>query len=87
MVVVYILVSVNLPGKLLSHWSPTCITPYNAEILLYKPWGPKGHFLFEMIIKILVNAFDPFEYICYGSVAIINMFTLTARGSGLDVKI
>ena len=87
MVVVYILVSVNLPEKLLSHWSPTCIIPYNAEILLYKPWGPKGYFLFEIIINILVNAFDPFEYLCYESAAIINMFTLTVRGSTSDVKI
>ena len=27
---------------------------------------------------------DSFEYLCYGSTTIINMFTLTARGSILD---
>ena len=25
--------------------------PYNAEMYLCKPWGPKGHFEFEIIIN------------------------------------
>ena len=30
---------------------------------------------------------DSFEYLCYGSTAVRNMFTLTARGSTLVVRI
>ena len=30
---------------------------------------------------------DSFEYLCYGSAAIINIFTLTVRGSTLVVII
>ena len=30
---------------------------------------------------------DTFEYLCYGCVAIIDMFTLTVRGSTLDFRI
>ena len=27
---------------------------YNAEIVLYKSWRPKGYFQFEIIINVLV---------------------------------
>ena len=30
---------------------------------------------------------DPFEYLCYGSMAIINIFTLTLRGLTLTTKV
>ena len=29
---------------------------------------------------------DSFEYLCYGSTGVINIFTLTVRGSTLDVR-
>ena len=28
-----------------------------------------------------------FEYLCYGSTAILNIFTITVRGSALDFRI
>ena len=45
----------------------------NADILLYKPWRPKGFFQFEIIINVLVYSVR-FIWIllCYGSTAIIN---------------
>ena len=30
---------------------------YNTQICLYKPWGPKFFFKFEIIINILVSSF------------------------------
>ena len=30
---------------------------------------------------------DSLEYLCYGSTAIINIFTLTVRGTTLEVRI
>ena len=41
---------------------------------------------FETTIKWLALSAS-FEYICYGYTAIINLFTLTVRGSTLDVRI
>ena len=41
-----------------------------------------GFFQFEIIITVF-----SFEYLCHGSPAIINIFTLTSRGSTLVVKI
>ena len=31
--------------------------PYNAELILYKSWRPKGLFQFEIIINVLVSSF------------------------------
>ena len=47
----------------------------------------KGFFQREIIINGLVSSSELFEYmyLCYGSATIKNMFTLTARGSTLDV--
>ena len=42
--------------------------PYNAEILLHKK---VCIFLFESIINVLFSSFRSFEYLCYGSTAII----------------
>ena len=39
----------------------------------------KGFFQFEIILALS----DSFEYICYGSMAIINVFTLAVRGPNL----
>ena len=50
---------------------------------MYKPLITKGYFQFEIIINCLVS----YEYLCYESTAIINIFTLTMRGSILDVGI
>ena len=36
-------------------------------------------FYFEIIINALVSAFDSFEYFCYGSTTIVNIFTLAVR--------
>ena len=54
---------------------------------LYKPWKPKGFIQFEIIINVLVIQSDSFEYLCYGSTIIINIFTFTVRGSTLVVRI
>ena len=44
-------------------------------------------FQFKIIKNILVSSFRiSFEYICYGSTDNINIFTLTVRGSTLDVR-
>ena len=43
----------------------------------------KGFFQFEIIITVLVTFSDSFEYLCYGSTNIINMFTLTVQRSTL----
>ena len=32
-------------------------TPYNAELILYKSWRPKGYFQFDIIIDVLVSSF------------------------------
>ena len=37
--------------------APINIKPYNAEILLYKPWRPKGLLQFEIIIDVSVSSF------------------------------
>ena len=49
--------------------------------------GHQSFFLFEIIINVLVSFFDSFEYLCYGVTAIINIFTLTVRGSTLEGRI
>ena len=55
------------------------------EIFLHKPWRPKGFVEFEIIINVLVSSFPCILiYICYGSTTIINISTLTVRGSTLD---
>ena len=36
---------------------PRAVSPYNAEICLYKPWRPKDFVQFEIIIHILVSYF------------------------------
>ena len=47
-----------------------------------------GFFQFEIIINVLVRALcGLFEYLCYRSTVILNSFTLTVRGSILDVRI
>ena len=40
----------------------------------------KGFFQFEIIINVLVNSADSFEYLCYVITAIRNIFTLTLQG-------
>ena len=45
----------------------------------------KGFFQFKININVLVSFFDSFEYLCYGSKTIINIFTLTVWGSTLDL--
>ena len=61
--------------------------PYNAEILLYIPWRPKGFFQFEIIINVLVGSYY-FIWIAvlwvYGH---YNFLILSARGSTSDVRI
>ena len=49
----------------------------------------KCAFQFEIIINVFIRSFfeSSFEYLCYLSTAIINIFTLTARGSTLDARI
>ena len=39
-----------------------------------------GFFQFDIIINVLSALSDSFEYICYGSTAITNIFYSTARG-------
>ena len=54
---------------------------YNTEFILYKSWKPKGLFQFKMIINVLdIAPFNSFEYLCYGSTAIITSFTLYSVG-------
>ena len=49
----------------------------------------KGFFQFEIIIYVLILLYlsDSFKYLCYGSTAIINIFTLTVQGSTLVIRI
>ena len=35
-----------------------CVNPYNAELILYKLWKPKGLFEFEIIINASVSSFQ-----------------------------
>ena len=46
----------------------------------------EGFFQFEIIINALVVSAS-YEYLCYGSTIIINIFTLTVRGTSLVVRI
>ena len=69
-------------------------TPYlnmlTLKALSYfvKNMETKGFFPFEIITTVLISPFCFISIpICYGSIAIINVFTLTVRGSTLDVKI
>ena len=59
-------------------------SPFKA--LNYSLMEIKGIFQFEIIINVLALSAS-FEYLCYGSTAIRNTVTLTARGSTLDVRI
>ena len=59
------------------------LIPYYAEIFLYKPWIQKGFIKFAIILVLSGS----FEYLCYGSTAIINISILTVQGSTLDVRI
>ena len=72
---------------------------YNAEILLYKQWRPKGLFQFEVILNVLSSSsrfiWIPmlcvygyynsalFEYLCYGSTVIIIVNSFSA---GIDFR-
>ena len=38
------------------HGDCLAINPYNAELILYKSWGPKGLFQFEIIINVSVSS-------------------------------
>ena len=49
------------------------VSLYNAEICLYKAWKRKGFFQIEIIRNVLLALSVSFEYICYGSTAIINI--------------
>ena len=47
---------------------PLGVSPYNAEIYLYKSWRSECVFFqFEIIINVLLRFFCFFEYLCYGS--------------------
>ena len=48
--------------------------------------GPKCLIPFEITINVFVSLSDSFEYLCYRSNAIINIFILTVRGSTLVVR-
>ena len=61
------------------------VSQNSTKTVLYKPWIPNGYFRFEIIINDFFP--DSFEYLCYGSTAILNMFTLTVRGPTLVVRI
>ena len=50
-------------------------------------YGDQKVLQFKIIINVLVKLFFSFEYLCYGYTAIINIFTLTVRGSTFDVRI
>ena len=57
-----------------------------APIFFCKIHGDQRVFHFEIIINVLAPT-DSFEFLCYGSTATINIFTLTARGATLVVRI
>ena len=69
---------VYLPQEPCNHFNP-----YNAELILYKPWRLKGFSKFEIIINILVSSSGSFEYICYGSTTFRNILILSVRGPSL----
>ena len=46
----------------------------------------KGFYQFEIIINVSALS-DLFEYLCYGSTAIINMFTLTSKVGPRTVRV
>ena len=39
------------------HGVPSTVNPYNADLVLYKPWRPKGFYQFEIVKNALVNYF------------------------------
>ena len=43
----------------------------------------KRFFQFKNILNVIVSSFRSVEYLCYGSTG--NIFTITARGSTLEV--
>ena len=55
------------------------VEPYNPEICLYKPWRPKGFFNLKSTSMSYLALSDSFEYLCYGSAALIQISILLAR--------
>ena len=49
--------------------------------------GDQSFFSICIMINVLVGSALLFEYLCYGSVAIINILILSVRGSTSDVRI
>ena len=57
--------------------------PLTPEVLKYfytNHGDQRVLFQFEIIINVLVSYLASFEYLCYGSTAIINISILTVRG-------
>ena len=63
-----------------------CIKPYNAEIIMCKPWRPT-FFVYEIIINVLVS---PFRFIWIPMLCFYGhneYFTLSVPGLTLDVRV
>ena len=45
------------PSTLIVQEQAFVLNPQSAEILLYKPWRPKGSLQFEIITNVLVRSF------------------------------
>ena len=67
-----------------SHLQPLRFNPYNAEIFLYKPWRPTIFFNLKSSKMSSLALSDSFEYLCYGSTAIINLLILSVLGPHLS---
>ena len=63
------------------------VNPYNAELFLFKPWRLMGFFNLKSSQMPWLALSGSFEYLCYGSTTIINILTLSVRGSPLYVRI
>ena len=63
--------------------------PLTLEALKYfvQTMETKGFFQFEIIITVLASFFALFKYLYDVPTVIGNMFTLTVRGSILDVRV
>ena len=81
---------VNCP-RLISH-QPTLISP-RTHLYGYNPYDAMNHGDQRVSFNLKSSQMsssalsDSFEYLCDGSMTIINMFILTVRESTLDVRI
>ena len=55
------------------------VTPVIGLLYIFNHYHTEIFFQFEITISGLVSSSDSFEYLCYGSTAIINILILSVR--------